>query len=131
MAVFDFAPNSHVAVEKAPEDSSVVTFNGWEFTARPAVPYQRRFILKMNGMYWRLSGGALDIVTEPTTNVGTLLAFWRTHRRWKSFTYPHEYLGNLDCRFAAPVEVLEALPESGGLAPPFEITLIHHNPSYE
>lgn len=128
---FNFAPDSHIAIEKAPEETSAVTFNGWEFTARPAVPYRRKFILKISGMYWRMGEGILDVTTDPPTNVGALLAFYRTHRRWKAFNYDHEYLGTIECKFADVVNVPEALPNSFGLVPEFEISLLHSNPAFE
>jgi hypothetical protein len=134
VADFDFVPNSHVAVEIAPDEQNVVSMNGWEFTSRPSTPYRRKFRLKMGGLYWRMNeaGTALDVLTDPTTNAGRLLNFYVAHRRWKSFTYQHEYLGLITCRFAdGGLAIPEAILNSGGLVPEFELVLIHHNPSYE
>lgn len=130
--VFDFAPNSHVAEEIPPEDPAVTSFNGWEFTSRPGVPYRAKFKLTISGMRWRLNtaGNALDVTTDPTMNAGRLLAFWKTNRRWDTFNYQHEYLGLIVCRFADAVSIPKALPDSNGLVPDFEVTLVHHNPGY-
>jgi hypothetical protein len=130
MAVFDFCPNSHVAEELPPEEGKVVTMNGWDFTARPGIPYRAKFKLTLGGLRWYLSGGALDITTNPTLNAGKLRAFFVEHRTWKTFTYAHEYLGTITCRFSDSVTIPKAIPNSGGLISEFEVTLIHHNPGY-
>jgi hypothetical protein len=129
---FDFAPNSHVAEELPPEEQDAVSMNGWEFTSKPNTPYRAKFKLTMSGMRWRknTAGTALDVATDPTTNAGRLLNFYKANRKWDKFIYPHEYLGNITCRFAEPVQIPKAMPDSNGLIPDFEITLIHHNPSF-
>lgn len=129
---FDFAPGKHTAQEVPPEEPSVTSFNGWEFTAKPGVPYRRKFRLSVSGMVWYLNSGhtALDITTDPTMNAGRLLKFYQDRRTWDTFTYPHEYLGNITCRFASAVEIPLAVPNSFGRIGPFEIMLIHHNPGY-
>jgi hypothetical protein len=81
-------------------------------------------------MRWRLSGSALDTSTDPTMNAGRLLNFYKQNRTWDTFTYNHEYLGSITCRFADPVQIPKAITNSNGLIPDFEITLIHHNPGY-
>ena len=127
---FDFAPNSHVAVEIPPEEPNVVTFNGWDFTAKPAVPYRRKFRLIMTGMRWYMGSGALDVSTDPTMNAGRLLNFYQTNRRYGTFSYAHEYLGTITCRFAEPLQIPPALVNSNGLIDSFEVMLVHHNPGY-
>jgi hypothetical protein len=132
LAVFDFAPNTHVAEEIPPEEATATSMNGWDFTAKPAVPYRRKFKLTMSGMRWFLNenGDGLDLLSDPKHNAGRLLQFYQDHRKWDSFEYHHEYLGQLTCRFDAPVSVPKALPNSNGLVPDFEIQLVHHNPSF-
>lgn len=129
---WDFAPNSHVAVELAPDTAGGVSFNGWDFTSKPSVPYRRKFRLKISGMRWRLNGAgnALDVTTDPFFNAGRLLAFYQARQNWDTFTYPHEYLGNITVKFAEKLDLPEAIQNSNGLIPDFEITLIHHNPGY-
>jgi len=127
---FDFAPNSHSAIEIPPDEPEVVSFNGWDFTARPAVPYRRKFRLKLTGMRWYISNGTLDVSTNPTLNAGRLLDFYRTNRRFGTFTYAHEYLGTITCRFAEPLTIPEAITNSAGLIDVIEVNLIHHNPSF-
>ena len=130
--VFDFAPNSHVAEEIPPEQGNAVSMNGWEFTSKPSVPYRRKFKLTVSGMRWIMNStqDALDVATNPTLNAGRLLQFWQDNLMWDTFTYDHEYLGTITCRFAAPVSVPKAIPNSNGLVPDFDITLVHHNPGF-
>jgi len=132
VALFDFAPGKHSAQELPPEEPSVTSFNGWEFTARPSVPYRRKFRLKLAGLKWRLNaaGTALDVTTDPTMNAGRLASFYRDHRTWNTFLYPHEYLGTILCRFATPLEIPLGTQNSGGTVPEFEAMLVHHNPGY-
>lgn len=73
---------------------------------------------------------SLDVTSAPPLNVGRLLAFYKQNRKWDTFTYNHEYLGQITCRFAEPVIIPKAAPNASGLVPPFEVILIHHNPSF-
>lgn len=129
---FDFVPNTHVAEEIPPEEPNAVSFNGWEFTSKPSVPYRRKFRLTISGMRWIMNAAqdALDLTADPTHNAGLLLKFYQDNRTWDTFTYNHEYLGPINCRFASPVTIPKAIPDSKGLVPDFEITLVHHNPSW-
>jgi hypothetical protein len=130
--VFDFCPNTHVAEEIPPEEPSAVSMNGWDFVAKPSVPYRRRFKLTLGGMRWifNAAGDALDLTTDPTHNAGRLLAMYQACRKWDTFTYNHEYLGPITCRFDAPVQIPKALTNSNGLVPEFDIQLVHHNPGW-
>jgi hypothetical protein len=127
---FDFAPNSHVAEEIPPEEAAATSMNGWEFTAKPSTPYRRKFKLTISGMRWRMGGAGLDVTTDPTMNAGRLLQFYQARRKWDTFTYNHEYLGTITCRFSEPLAIPKAIPNSNGLIPDFEVILIHHNPGY-
>jgi len=129
---FDFAPNSHVAEEMAPEEKPATSMNGWDFTSRPNTPYRAKFRLTIGGMYWRFNQAhtSLDTTTDPQTNAGRLLAFYKQNRTWGTFTYNHEYLGPLTVRFAEPVNIPKAMADSNGLIPDFEVTLVHHNPGF-
>lgn len=131
-ALFDFAPNSHVAEEIPPEQPEVRSLNGWDYTVKPAVPYRRKFSLKLSGMRWVLNeaGDGLECNIDPHNNAGRLLKFWQDHLNHTPFTYKHEYLGNLQVRFAGSVNIPKSIGNSGGLIPEFEITLVHHNPGY-
>lgn len=129
--VFDFAPNSHVAEEIPPEEQDAVSLNGWEFSAKPAVPYRARFRLTLSGMYWHAVNGVLDPNLDPQHNALRLREFYKAHRKWDTFLYGHEYLGPITCKFSDPVIIPKALPNSNGLIPDFEVILVHYNPGYD
>ena len=65
--IFDFAPNSHVAEEIPPDEPTATSMNGWDFVAKPAVPYRRKFKLTMSGMRWYFNSSStgLDTNTDP------------------------------------------------------------------
>lgn len=130
MPSFDFCPNSHVAEELPPEEQKATSMNGWDFTSRPTTPYRAKFRLTLEGLRWRMSGSSLDVTTDPTMNAGRLLNFYKTNRSYGIFTYQHEYLGLINCRFAEAVVIPKAIQNSAGLIGPLEITLLHHNPGF-
>lgn len=150
--VFDFCPDSHVPEEIPPAEPEAFSFNGWQFTSKPVVPYRPQFRLKMHGMRWYLTetpkldpvtglpvldpGGnpvmveVLDLTTNPGFNFGRLRAFYLANRLWDTFTYSHQYLGDITCRFAQPLPMPPGLPDAGGLIEAFDVTLVHHNPTF-
>lgn len=130
--IFDFCPNRHVPETIAPEPRGGKSFNGWSFTSRPAVPYQRQFKLTLNGLHWYLTGtGGYDAATNPGFNARRLELFYEEHENWKTFTYTHPHLGEtIECRFANVVNVPKALPNSGGFIEPLEVTLVEHSPAW-
>ena len=129
---FDFCDNSRVVQELPPEEPSAMSFNGWEFTSKPAVPYRRTFSVVLTGMRWyvREDGQGLDVTTDPKHNAGRLLDFYRANRRWDVFAFNHEYLGNIICKFAVPVTVPKSIPDSFGRIEDFEVRLLHYNPAF-
>ena len=127
---FDFCSKSRVAVEMAPDTGSPIDMNGWEFTARPNVPYRRKFVITLSGLRWYLGNGQLDLTTNPEYNAGRLLAFYAQNQMWDVFAYNHEYLGNIICRFSAPVNIPKGIPSSQGKIDAFDVNLIHYNPGF-
>ena len=133
MATFNFCPSSMVPVTLPPEVGTGFTSNtGWNFTARPTAPYQRRFKLKLYGMKWVLNDatGRYDATEAPQFNARALEIFYAQHQTWLPFTFNHPHLGPMTCRFAAPVQVPEGMENSGGQIDMVEVTLIEHNPGY-
>lgn len=130
--VFDFCPARMVARTKPPvNENRGMSMNGWHFSSKPSVPYQKTFVVKLQGLRWYLTGsGAYDIGTDPYFNARRLELFYEQNGTWDNFFFPHPHFGTLPCRFAEPVEVPEAVPNSGGLIEGFDITLVHHNPGY-
>lgn len=128
---FDFCPTSHVPTEAPPEPLQGVSMNGWTFTARPSIPYQPTFTLKLFGMRWILqSSGLYDAVTDPTHNARRLQVFYKQNLTWDPFLYYHPHLGALTCRFAEPVNIPPAETSANGYIQPFDVKLVHHNPGY-
>lgn len=129
---FDFCTGSRVIEELPPEEPTIISMNGWDFAAKPKVPYRREFKVSLMGMRWYLNSGgtALDITTDPTNNAGRLLQFYRDNRMWDNFTLAHEYLGSIQVRFNKPVQIPAGLPDSFGRIDRFEVSLIEYNPSY-
>jgi hypothetical protein len=116
---------------KPPQASPVMTMNGWPFSSRPKVPYQKTFVVKLQGMYWYLKDtGLYDADTDPRYNARRLELFYEEHGTWKSFQFPHPHYGWLECRFAQPVEVPEAVVNSNGLIEAFDVTLVEHSPAW-
>ena len=129
---FDFAPNRHTPEELAPTETSAVSFRGWEFTSKPNTPYRPIYKLTLYGMRWYLNaaGTAFDLTTNPTFNAARLRKFYLDNRTWDSYAYTHQTLGAMTCRFATPVNIPLALPNSGGLIDKFEVMIIQSNPGY-
>jgi hypothetical protein len=116
---------------KPPQASQVMSMNGWPFTSKPKVPYQKSFAVKLQGMYWYLkSNGYFDVSTNPRYNARRLELFYERHGVWKPFDFPHPHLGLLRCRFSQPLEIPEAIANSGGLVDAFDVNLVHHDPGY-
>lgn len=116
---------------KPPQASPTVSMNGWNFASKPKVPYQKTFVVKLQGMCWYLlPNGLYDEATNPNYNARLLEKFYETHGVWQAFDFPHPHLGTLSCKFTQPVEVPEAIVNSGGLISGFDITLVHNNPSF-
>lgn len=128
---FDFAPDRHVPVTLPPEPMQTVSMNGWTFSAKPTVPYVRKFRLTLHGMRWYLQGnGLFDVTTNPSFNARRLEAFYEANGTWDNFAYAHPHFGTMQCRFASAVSIPEGLPNSGGLIDGFQVELIQHNPGY-
>lgn len=129
---WDFCPKFMVPRTKAPStDVKGMSFNGWNFSSRPRVPFQRTFVVRLQGMYWYLkNSGVFDESTDPRYNARRLELFYERHGLWKDFAFPHPHLGTVQCRFKEPVEIPEAMVSSGGLIEAFEVQLVEHNPGY-
>lgn len=130
--VFNFCPTSQVPETLPRELDTVLTMNGWQFTAKPTTPYQRKFRLKLFGLRWILDpvSGLYDSLTTPEINARTLELFYERHEMWLPFDWTHQHLGLMSCRFAAPIVVPAAPQGNNGLIEPLEVTLIHHNPGF-
>lgn len=129
---FDFCPGRMVPRTKPPQvQARGMSMNGWFFSSRPNVPFQKEFVVKLQGLTWYLQpNGLYDSITNPTFNARRLELFYEKNGTWDNFDFPHPHFGTIRCRFMQPVEVPEAVPNSSGLIEAFDINLVHHNPSY-
>ena len=129
--VFNFCPGSLVPETLVPEQLSVMSLNGWTFSAKPNVPYQKSFKVTLHGLRWYLNAdGTFDRLSDRQHNARVLEEFYEKNGTWDSFDWFHPHFGNLKVRFKALVQIPAAISNSGGLCNPLEITLIHHNPGY-
>lgn len=124
MSVFNF-PYHTLSIEY-PTNSAVVQFGGsYDFASRPAAPPQRTFKLVFPTMFWYITaGGAIDIVTNPTNNVGTLDSFYKEHELWKTFTYNSMEYGSFSVRFKTPLVIPAGVPGGTGAVNNLSIDLL-------
>lgn len=130
--VFNFCPDRLVPETVPPEPTAVTSFNGWEFTSRPTVPFRRKFRVTLYGLIWYLdAGGFYDATTDPEFNARRLELFYQAHQRWREFQWIHPHIGPMLVKFASPFTVPAGIPNSMGRCGPLEITLIESNPGYD
>lgn len=130
---FSFCPDRYVPETLPPEPLQGLSMNGWTFTSRPEVPYQRKFKLTLHGLHWYLDGsGHYDTGTNPNFNAKLLEEFYQRHQTWLPFLWTHQHIGGtpLTVRFAQQLVIPAAAENSGGLINPIEVTFIHHDPGY-
>ena len=129
---FNFSPGRYVPETLPPEPMSGMTMNGWSFSSKPNVPYQRRFRLKLYGLRWYTNPTTdyFDATINPDFNAHALELFYARHQNWNPFLFTHQHLGLMTCKFQGAVTVPAAPEGSGGWLDPVEVTLIHHNPGY-
>jgi hypothetical protein len=129
---FNFCPNSLVPVTLPPDVQQGMSMNGWQFTGRPTVPYQKRFKVMLHGLRWYThpNSGHFNPTANPTINARALEIFYEKHGVWSAFKWMHPHYGEQVVRFFNTVTVPEGIPDSGGLINPVEINLIQHNPGY-
>lgn len=133
METFDFCPGYNVP-ENLPRDApqSTMSLGGWQFSARPTTPYQRKMKITLHGLRWYLDEdtGLYDTTTNPEFNARVLEKFYEVHETWSPFLIEHQHFGTMTVRFASPLTVPAGDMNSGGRIKPVEVMLIHHNPGY-
>ena len=125
METFIFA--YHIVSHVYPKGDSFKFGGGYEFSAAPQLPVQRRFRLKFPTMAWmRDGGGLISAAIEPELNIKALIDFYERHYTHKAFIYPHPIFGNLTVKFSAdqPFEVPPSLPGGSGATESFELMLV-------
>jgi hypothetical protein len=125
METFDFP--YHTTRHVYPKGDSFKFGRGYEFSAAPQLPVQRRFVLSFPTIQWFLdAAGTADASIEPQINALALDEFYRRHYTWKTFIYPHPVFGEIKVKFAAdaPFEMPKSLPGGTGATDEFELTLV-------
>jgi hypothetical protein len=130
---FNFCPKSLVPELLPPEPVSGMSLNGWNFSSKPTVPFQRSWRVTLHGLRWFLnsSTGLFDNATQPTLNAKLLEEFYQSNGTWDSFTWTHPHItGALTVRFKSVVQIPAGIPNSGGLCNPVEVNFVEHNASW-
>lgn len=123
MDTFDF-PYHTVRTQYPNSGDSMVLGKSYEFTSKPKAPDQRLFILSFPGMKLFVNtDGTINTTTLPKLNYRVLEQFYEAHRQWDTFIYPHPYLGNINVRFATPLNGPNPIPKGNGALEGFEIQL--------
>lgn len=68
--VFDFCTHHRVIEEIPPDDPQIMSMNGWDFSAKPKIPYRRTFKTTLNGMQWFMQSSGYIYGPELVTNPG-------------------------------------------------------------
>lgn len=123
LKIFDFP--MHTIEVKYPQSSTTVTFGGgYDFVSKPNAPDQVRYTLHFETMkYFVDPYGAVDRLINPTWNIAALEDFYREHRLYEKFVYPHPVEGNLIVRFGTPL-TFKSIKGGGGAVEPFSIELV-------
>ncbi len=125
MQTFPFV--NHVPTHVYPKGDSFKFGRGYEHTAAPQDPLQRRFTLAFNTMVWyKNAAGEYDPTIDVENNVLALDQFYAEHRYHKSFLYNHPVYGELICKFAtdAPFQMPRGLEGGSGATEGFELVLV-------
>jgi hypothetical protein len=124
MQTFDFP--YHTFEMEYPESSPKITFGGgYEFVSKPKAPDQLTITLHFQGMkyYMKVDGSGPSKTRNAQINIYALEDFYKTHRLYEKFIYPHPAEGNLTVRFKSPLKFKQQLGGLGTIEP-FTVTLI-------
>jgi hypothetical protein len=125
METFNFA--YHTPTTVFPKGDGFKFGRGWEFSAAPQLPIQRRFILHFNAVKWfqNLDGSA-DLISSPEYNAQLLVDFYERHWSHQKFIYPHPLYGDITVKFAPeePLQIPKTQEGGMGVTDSFQITLV-------
>lgn len=125
MQTFDFP--FHTLSTSYPKGDSFKFGRGYEFSAAPQLPVQRRFQLSFELIQWFLDdAGEIDATIQPQLNALALDEFYRFHYTHRAFIYPHPVYGNLTVKFAsdAPFQMPKSLVGGNGATDRFELVFV-------
>lgn len=121
-----FIWSMHTFATEYPEGFTLELGNAYQYAAEPRSPVdQRTFRLSFKTMkYFTNGAGQIDLTNSPIINLGLLDKFYRDHRMWKSFIYPHPVYGNVVCRFKRPLSIPQGIEGGQGAVQGFSVELI-------
>lgn len=125
METFPFV--NHVPTHSYPKGTSFKFGGGYEHSAAPQDPLQRRFTLKFAALIWYKNAlNQYDATIDVENNALAFDNFYRAHRTHKKFIYNHPVFGAVTCKFAAdmPFDMPTSIEGSGGVTEGFEIVLL-------
>ena len=117
----------HTPTHVYPKGDSFKFGRGYEHSAAPQDPLQRRFTLSFKTIVWfRNEAGEFDATIEPEINALNLDQFYARHRTHKSFLYNHPVFGQLICKFASdvPLEMPKGIEGGSGATESFDLVLV-------
>lgn len=116
-----FIWNLHTQSTEYPEGFTAKLGNSYEFAAEPTSVDQRVFKLYFKTMrYYTLANGTtIDATQVPVINMAALEAFYKVHRMWKTFLYPHPVYGTVQVKFRKPLMIPQGIEGGGGAVQPF------------
>jgi hypothetical protein len=125
METFPFV--NHVPTHVYPKGDSFRFGKGYEHSAAPQDPLQRRFTLSFNLLIWYRNGaGVFDATIDVENNALAMDEFYALHRSHKKFLYAHPVYGTIICKFAAdaPFEMPRGLEGGSGATEGFSLVLV-------
>ena len=114
MEIFDFP--FHTPQDEYPGGSTIKFGRGYRFAARPPGPdeivthlnFAAMFVFQAN------AGDPPEMGVFARMNIYALEAFYKRHRMFQPFIYPHATLGNKICRFNKPLIMPKTIKSNPG-----------------
>ncbi|BAQ50285.1 hypothetical protein [Methylobacterium aquaticum] len=113
METFDFP--YHSPNDEYPGGSTIKFGRGYRFAARPLGPDEVIVHLNFPTMFFfqRYAGEPMLADVVPQLNIRALDEFYKRHRMFEPFNYPHPILGTVIVRFNKPL----IMPKKSGSSP--------------
>ena len=124
MQTFPFI--NHVPTHAYPKGDSFKFGGGYEHSAAPQDPLQRRLKLSFSMLIWyKNDAGEYDATIDVENNALAMDNFYREHRTHKKFLYDHPVFGEMAVKFAAdaPFEMPKGYGGAGATES-FELNLV-------
>lgn len=118
----------HTQSTEYPEGVTIRLGNSYQYAPEPPSVDQRVFKLRFPTMFyftkWVGNSEVIDDTKEPELNMELLDRFYKTHRMWKTFIYPHPVYGNLEVKFGKALKIPAGIPGGDGALQGFDLELI-------